>query len=137
MLLNEEIKNKDSSQLKAGVNDFLVNFLETSKNPLVVYCFDNCKTCDAIIGDYLARHHECTIKTTQDIVENLPKKIKNSIILDVGIIPFHLLIFDSELGYFIVYRNKIMGAYFEESDELKPLVISVAEKVERINKMKL
>lgn len=136
MLLDEEIKNKGSSHVKESVKVFLESFLGESKNPLIVYCFDNCKTCDAIIGTYLSKHYECTIKTTQDIVENLPKKIKNSIILDVGIIPFHLLVFDQDLGYFLVYRNKIMGAYFEESDDLKPLIVSIAEKVERIHRMK-
>lgn len=136
MLLSEEIKNKDSSHVKENVKTFLTDFLNESKNPLVVYCFDNCKTCDAIIGTYLTQHFECTIKTTEDIVSNLPKKIKNSIILDVGIIPFHLLVYDNDLGYFLVYRNKIIGAYFEDSDDLKPLVVSIAEKVERIHRMK-
>lgn len=136
MMLSEEIKDKNSPKVKASVKNYLDEFLNKSNSPLVVYCFDNCKTCDAIISGYLSKHYDCKIKTTKDIVETLTSKIKNTIILEVGIIPFHLLVFDKNLGYFLVYRNKVIGAYFEESDDLKPLVISIAEKVERIHRMK-
>lgn len=136
MILNEEIKNTNSVKIKGSIKDFLVEFLDKSQNPLIVYCFDNCKACDSIIGDYLTSHFECTIKTSKDIIDSLNANIKKSIILDVGIIPFHLLVYDAELGYFLVYRNKAIGAYFEENDDLKPMVMGIADKVERINRMK-
>lgn len=136
MILNEGIKNLNSIKIKGSIKDFLVEFLDQSENPLIVYCFDNCKACDSIIGDYLSSHYECTIKTSKDIIESLNANIKKSIILDVGIIPFHLLVYDAGLGYFLIYRNKVIGAYFVESDDLKPMVMGIAEKVERINRMK-
>lgn len=115
--------------------EFIESMLQDCSNPYVIYCFNDSASCRSVLERFLSGKYGYRVKTTKDILDKLNSEIENAIVLDIGIVPFNLMVFDKDIGYFVLYRNKFFGSYFEEAEGTKELIASIIDKVEKISKL--
>lgn len=136
MIFFDEKKDNSKDFVSRDSKEFIEQMLQDCENPFLIYCFNDCSSCQAILGQFLNGKYGFKVKSTSDILEKLTHDIEQAIVLDVGIVPFHLLVFDKNVGYFVLYRNKFFGAYFDEAEGSEDLITSIIDKIEKISKLK-
>lgn len=135
MIFFDENQNGMADFVSQRSKEFIESMLQDCSNPYVIYCFNDSVSCQAILDQFLSGKYGVRIKTTKEILEKLSSEIDNAIILDIGIVPFHLFVFDKDVGYFVLYRNKFFGSYFDNVEGSKELIASIVDKVEKISKL--
>ena len=136
MIFYDEKKDGSQDFVSKDSKEFIEQMLQECKNPFLIYCFNDCNSCQSILGQFLQGKYGFKVKSTADILEKLNHEIEQAIVLDVGIVPFHLLVFDKDVGYFVLYRNKFFGSRFDEAEGSEELVTSIIDKIEKISKLK-
>lgn len=135
MIFIDEKKGSKDDFVSKGSKEFIESMIKDCSDPYIIYCFNDSKSCQDILRNYFFKDDNVTIKTTKEIKDKISSSFDNYIVLDIGIVPFDLFVFAEGIGYFLLYRNKFFGAYFDDAPESKAIINSIFDKVEKISKM--